>query len=86
MIFVKWMTEKSGFSYNGDGLPNLRRMIQNSDLYSRIQKAILLMYRMNRLSKEKKIFLMHFKRRLNININNGGNKVAGDYRTRGKQG
>lgn len=77
MIFVKWMTEKSGFSYNEGGLPIAADDTKVPDLYSEFTKANVVYVSDEPAVKGEEDLLNTLNADSELNINNGGNdKVA----------
>lgn len=77
MIFVKWMTEKSGFSYNEGGLPIATDDTKIPDLYSEFTKANVTYVSDEPAVKGEEDLLNTLNADSELNINNGGNdKVA----------
>ena len=77
MIFVKWMTEKSGFSYNEGGLPIAADDTKVPDLYSEFTAANVTYLSDDPAPDGEEDLLNNLNADSELNVNNGGNdKVA----------
>ena len=69
MVFVKWMTEKSGFSYNEDGLPVAKDLYETKLAFTGVD----LLEDQPALDGEDD-YLNDMNSESELNINNGGDK------------